>query len=256
LGVAEHAALAPKFQRFVRTLYAPVSQRLGMYERAGESGDDKLLRAEVLAGMCDLAQDDTTRAALAREGRKYLGIDGDGTLHPEVLPTELLGLAVRMFVEQGDAAAYEAVYERLKRSSDAMERNHALAALASVSDARAARARALTLDPTLRVNEALVPLRIQLSDYRTRTAAYAYFEGHFDELATRVSPSSMGYTPWFAARLCDSSQAPRVNKFFETRVDRLPGGPRSLGASLEALGLCDALYKAQSSALDAFFAQL
>ena len=85
LGVAEHAALAPKFQRFVRTLYAPVSQRLGLYERAGESGDDKLLRAEVLAGMCDLAQDDAIRAALAREGRKYLGIDGDGALHPEGL---------------------------------------------------------------------------------------------------------------------------------------------------------------------------
>ena len=256
LGVAEHAALAPKFQRFVRSLYAPVAQRLGLYERAGESGDDKLLRAEVLAGMCDLAQDDATRAALAREGRKYLGIDTDGALHPEGLPTELLGLAVRMFVEQGDAAAYDAVYERLKRSSDAQERGHALTALASVSDARAARARALTLDPALRVNEVLMPLRIQLSDYRTRTAAYAYFEGHFDELAARVYPSAMGYTPWFAARLCDSGQAARVNKFFEPRVERLPGGPRSLGAALEALGLCDALYKAQSPALDAFFAHL
>lgn len=256
LGVAEHGALAPKFQRFVRTLYAPVSQRLGLYERPGESGDDKLLRAEVLAGMCDLAQDEATRTVLAREGRKYLGIDSDGALHPEVLPTELLGLAVRMFVEQGDAAAFDAVYDRLKRSTDAMERNHALAALASVSDARAARARALTADPALRVNEVLMPLRIQLSDYRTRTAAYAYFENHFDELSARVSPSGMGYTPWFAARLCDAGQAARVNKFFESRVQRLPGGPRSLGASLEALSLCDALYKQQSPALDAFFAHL
>ena len=47
-----------------------------------------------------------------------------------------------------------------------------------------------------------------------------------------------------------------VSKFFDSRVERLPGGPRSLGASLEALGLCDALYKAQSPALDAFFAHL
>jgi cytosol alanyl aminopeptidase len=256
LGVAEHAALLPKFQRFVRALYAPTSQRLGLYERPGEAGDDKLLRAEVLAGMCDLAQDDATRATLAREGRKYLNVDGDGALHPEVLPAELLGLSVRMFVEQGDAAAFDAVYERLKRSTDAQERNHALAALASVSDARAAKARALTMDPALRVNEVLVPLRIQLSDYRTRTAAYAYFEGHFDELASRVSPAAMGHTPWFAARLCDAGQAARVNQFFESRVDRLPGGPRSLGASLEALGLCDALYKAQSPDLDKFFAHL
>jgi cytosol alanyl aminopeptidase len=256
LGVAEHAALAPKFQRFVRTLYAPVAQRLGLYERANESGDDKLLRAEVLAGMCDFAQDDATRAALAKEGRKYLGIGGDGALHPEVLPAELHGLGVRMFVEQGDAAAYDAVFERLKHSTDAIERTHAIVALASVSDARAAKARALTLDPALRVNEVLVPLRVQLSDYRTRTAAYAYFEGHFDELSARVSPSSMGYTPWFAARLCDAGQAARVNKFFESRVERLPGGPRSLGAALEALGLCDALYKAQSPGLDAFFSNL
>jgi hypothetical protein len=137
-----------------------------------------------------------------------------------------------------------------------MERNHTLAALAAVSDARAARARALTADPALRVNEVLMPLRIQLSDYRTRTAAYAYFENHFDELSARVSPSGMGYTPWFAARLCDAGQAARVNKFFESRVQRLPGGPRSLGASLEALSLCDALYKQQSPALDAFFSNL
>jgi alanyl aminopeptidase len=256
LGVAEHAALLPKFQRFVRALYAPVVQRLGLYERAGESGDDKILRAEVISGMCDLAQDDATRAQLAREGRKYLGIDTDGALHPEVLPPELLPIAVRMFVEQGDASAFDAVYQRFKRSAEELDRSYFLGALSSVTDARAARARSLTLDPALRVNEVLLPLRIQLMDYRTRMAAYAYFEGHFDEIAARVSPASMGYTPWFAASLCDSGQASRVNKFFESRVARLPGGPRSLGAALEQLGLCDALYKAQSPALDAFFAHL
>ncbi|HET8938417.1 MAG TPA: hypothetical protein VFN67_33465 [Polyangiales bacterium] len=30
MGAAEHAALAPKVQRFVRTIYAPVAQRLGL----------------------------------------------------------------------------------------------------------------------------------------------------------------------------------------------------------------------------------
>ena len=109
LGVAEHAALLPKFQRFVRALYAPVVQRLGLYERAGESGDDKILRAEVIEGMCDLAQDDATRTQLARVGRKYLGLDmndkGDGALHPELLPPELLPIAVRPAVSTVTSAS-------------------------------------------------------------------------------------------------------------------------------------------------------
>jgi alanyl aminopeptidase len=256
VDVAQHAALAPKFQRFVRSLYSEASLRLGLYARAGESGEDKLLRAAVLEGMCDLAQDDTTRAALAREGRKYLGVGGDGQLHPEVLPTDLHALAVRMFVEQGDAAAFDAVYERFTRSSDALERASFLGALSAVTDARSARARALTLDPALRVNEVLLPLRQQLSDYRTRIAAYAYLEAQFDEISRRVSPDMMGATPWLAAKLCDSSQTTRVSDFFDARLDKLPGGPRSLGGALEALSLCDALYKAQSPALDAFFSHL
>jgi alanyl aminopeptidase len=218
---------ANKFAEFVRRLYAPVAQRLGVTAKPGESGEQKLLRAQVLGGMCDLAEEASTRAALGRSGRQYLGLDTDAKLHPEAVPNEL-----------------------------AIERGRYLAALASVRDYRAEKALALTLDSALRVNEVMVPLQYQLADYRTRTAAYAFLERSFDLIGKRVSPAVMAWTPWLAAAQCDQTQADSINAFFEPRIESLPGGPRSLGGALEALALCDAQVRAHGRALDAFFSKL
>jgi alanyl aminopeptidase len=249
----QRAALAAPFAAYVRSLYAPILQRLGMNEHKDESGDTKLLRASVLAVLCDLGEDTLTRRQLARAGLHYLGIGGDGKLHPEALAPELLDLGVRIAVEDGDENVFDAVYERLRQSNDATERGRYLSALGSVRDARSGRALALPLDPVLRVNELMLPLRRQLADYRTRAAAYAWFEQHFDALLARLSASGLGNSPWLASWMCDGADVQRVQEFWKPRVEKLPGAPRSLSGTIEAIKLCAALYGAEDTPLDAYF---
>lgn len=256
LSAEQRTMLLSKLQEYERSMYKKTADRLGLHEQKGESGETKLLRARVLAFMADGAHDGQTRAALARAGRQYLGLEPGGKVQPETLPTELLDLALRVLVEDGDDNTWTAVYARLKSEADAIERSRLIVALAAVNDrTRSERARALALDPVLRVNEVLLPIRVQLGDFRTRTDTYSYFEQNFDALARRVSPSAMGATPWFAEGLCDAAQAQRVEKFFTPRIEKLPGGPRSLDGALEQLSLCDALIKVQAPALTAYFSK-
>jgi alanyl aminopeptidase len=255
LSEVQRAGLQPTFETFVKRLYGATAQRLGLTEGKADSGDVKLLRARVLGVMCDLANDTPTRMALARAGRQALGLDPAPKARPEALTPELLDLSVRMLVEQGDEATFDAVYQSFKRSNDATERARYLSAHGSVFDGRSDKALALALDPALRVNEVMIPLRTQLGDYRTRAAAYAWFESHFDALEASLSPSGMGNSPWLAVSLCDQSQAARVHAFFAPRVEKLPGAPRGLEGVLEQLQLCDALLKAHATELDAFFSR-
>ena len=59
------AAGRPALERFVRTLYAARLQKLGWKERAGEDGDTKLLRADVIHALAQLARDPQVRKTAA-----------------------------------------------------------------------------------------------------------------------------------------------------------------------------------------------
>jgi alanyl aminopeptidase len=254
-GLGQTVPRQRAFRAFVHELYSAAAQRLGYAERNGESGDAKLLRVDVLAALAELAEDAATRAHLAQAGKQYLGIARDSKLHPEALPNDLIDLGVRVFVQDAGPEAFQAVYERLVQSDDATQRGRYLRALSSVHDARSSRALELTLDPSLRVNEVMLPLRVQLSDLRTRAAAYDWFEAHFDALRARLSEQGMGGAPWLAAAFCDAATAARAKQFFASRADKLPGGPRSLDGVIETLELCEALVKAQGAGLDEFFSK-
>jgi alanyl aminopeptidase len=247
------AASIPALQRFAKQLYAPIKNRLGFREQKGEAGDVKLLRAQVLTFIADLTNDPQTRTQLARMGKQYLGIGTDSQLHADAVANDLADLAVRMLVEDGDAALWDAVYQLFIKTQDASQRGRYLRALAAVRDARSEKALALVLDPGLRVNEVLMPLREQLSHPRTRDAAYAWFEQNFDALSKRLSPQALAGTPWLAAAFCDQAMAERVRTFFAARIATLPGGPRSLEGVTEALTLCAAQVQAQRESVEEFF---
>jgi alanyl aminopeptidase len=242
----------PALETFVKQLYLPLKNRLGFREQKGESGEIKLLRAQLLAFVADVGNDEPTRTRLSRMGKQYLGIGADSQLHPELVPNDLADAAVRLLVQTGDDALFDVVYQRFKQTEDAVQRARYLRALGSVRDARSPRALALTFDAALRVNEVLIPLREQLAEPRTREAAYAFFEQTFEALEKRLSPPMLANTP-FLAPTCDQAMITRVQAFFGPRIAKLPGGPRSLEGAIEALRLCDALIKAQGEAVRAFF---
>jgi alanyl aminopeptidase len=245
-------ATRPALAEFARKLYQPALRRLGWVARAGEDGETRMLRAEVIAFLADVGQAAYPRQRAARIGRGLLGID-QGTGEPEPIANEVRDVAVRLAVEDGDAAVFDAAFARLKATVDPTERQRLLVALGSVRDQRASRALALTLDPALKISEMTIPARVQMRDPRTREAAWDWVEANFDALTARMSVRRAAHIPWLAAPLCTESAAARVEAFFGPRIHAMTGGPRTLASVLEEMRLCAARVEAQKGGARAFF---
>jgi alanyl aminopeptidase len=251
--VATDAEL-PALAAYTNKLFRPVRARLGFREQTGETGEAKLLRASVLEYLAEVGNDAATRSKLDKWGRDYLG-GASGVIKPEAVPKDIADLAVRIALEQGDQALWDSVYQLLIKSEDAVVRGRLLRGLASVRDARSTKALALTLDPALRVNEVMQPLRGQFEDRRTRAAALDFLEQNFDKIAARLPPSAAAGSVWFATSFCDTASVARIEAFFTPRIQPLPGGPRSLAGALEQVKLCAAAADAQRASFQQFFAK-
>jgi alanyl aminopeptidase len=243
-------ASRPALAEYARKLYQPVLRRLGWADRPDEDGETKLLRAQTIAFLADVGEAAFPRQRAARAGRALL----DAKDPPEPLAMDLRDLAVRLALEDGDDAVFDAAVTQFKAAVDPTERQRLLGALGSVHDARSAKALALALDPALKVNEVYATPRIQMRDPRTREAAWQWIEANFDALASRVSLRRAGYTPMLATSLCSEAGAARVEAFFAPRIQGMTGGPRTLAAALEETRLCAARVEAHKESARKFFA--
>ena len=245
----------PTLERWASGLYASRARRLGWSARRSDDGETALLRAELLGFLAETARDARTRREAAERGRRYIGFGGDGALHTDAVEPSLVGLALSMAVQEGDAAFFDALLSKVLESDDALFRRHGIHALGSARQpALAERARALSLDARLRVNEVTDPLGVQLSMPETRADAWAFMQAHFDEIFARVATTRAGYAPWYVSGFCSEAQAAEVESFFAERIEALPGGPRNLAGALEAIRLCAARAEAQRESANAFLA--
>lgn len=251
-------SMRPNVSRFAARLYAPALRRLGWTPRRGEDGEQAILRASVLGHLAGVARDPAVRREASRRARAYLGLDGrepTGNLDRSALDPNLVGMALAVAVQDGDAAFFDALLERFLASDDALLRGQLLGALASAKDPElAARARALALDARVRVNELWTPLGVQLGMPETRDAAWAFLQERFDDLAGRLEESA-GSLPRLLGGACSRERADEIERFFAPRVGELQGGPRNLATTLESIRLCAARVEAQQESAREFFAR-
>src|SRR5439155_15481687 len=113
--------------------------------------------------------------------------------------------------------------------------------------ALAARARALGLDPRVRVNEAMAPLTAQISLPEMREPAWEWVQEHYDELVARLGLQLASRIASLPTKFCDAKRADEVQAFFATRAEKLNGGPRTVAQTLETIRLCAARTQAQSA---------
>ena len=246
-------ASRPKLEKLVQKLYGARLKKLGLAAQPSESGDARMLRSELAGVLADVGRDPWLRGKLAAAGERALQAAATDPAD-ETISSELRGLALSVALQDGEPALFDTAYAKLGSTTDPTERGRLLSALSSVTGANSPRALALTLDPVLRVNETLVPLRTQLSDMRTRDAAWEFLQARYDDVLARVGKQRGSGLPWLAGYFCSTAMATRAEAFFSTRVNELVGGPRSLAGALEDLRSCAAQVEAQRAATVAFIA--
>lgn len=210
------------------------------------------MRRDLLSFLAFTAKDARVRREAAERGRRYVG--ADGTLDRSAVHHDLVGLALAVAVQEGDAAFFDRLLAAFRASDDALFRAQVLGALGATHDpALGQRALELSLDPALRVNEVTHTIGAQLGMIETRERAWQWLREHFDAVFARVAPTRAGYAPWLAAGFCTEEKAAEVEAFFGERIESLPGGPRNLRGALEAIRLCSARVEAQRESAASFF---
>lgn len=255
----EDGASRAAVEQFGRSLYAPLYRELGWEPRKGkaeESPGTKLLRQQIIVFLTLSARDAGVRKEAAARGKAYVGFGKDGAIHPEAVDPNLAGIALAVAVQEEGPPLFDALAGRLSSIDDERVRAQILHALGAVRDpALAARARALSLDPRVRLNEMMTPIQAQLDQIETREAAWEWFKGHVDAVLDRLPSTSSGYLPLVAMPFCDKRRAAEVESLFSSRIQRLDGGPRNLASTMEVIKLCTAQRDAQLPSLRAFFAR-
>jgi alanyl aminopeptidase len=201
-----------------------------------------------------VAWDAEVRRELARRGRAYAGLDGPADRG--ALDGDLAAYGLAVAVQEGGAEVFDALRAQLGETRDSIERGRILRALAaSLDPALAAQARALALDPALRVNEVMVVPAAQMEYPELRASTWHWIRDHYNALAERLGRYYMGELPQLTGYFCDEAHAAEVEAFFAPLVDGLEGGPRNLAGALEEIRLCAALARVQGPALAAYFAE-
>jgi len=243
--------LHAKVETYAGALYAPAYRALGWEPKKGETEPSgrTLLRQAVIDFLAFTARDKAVRREAAARGRAYL----EG--RPEAVSPELTRIALQVAAEEGGAPFFDALVAALAGETRELPRRHLLAAIGSALDpALAARARALELDPRVRVNEVTRILDVQLRRPETRDAAWAFLTANVDKLLARIPVFLASRMVSMGTSFCDRAHKDELENLFAPRIAAIEAGPRSLAGALEQMSLCVARRSAQEPSARAFFA--
>jgi puromycin-sensitive aminopeptidase len=204
----------PAFARLVERTFRPRLDVLGWEPAAGETADERMKRATVIAALGRLARLDEVRAEARRRLERYL--DERSTLDPNLVPV-VVGLAAR----GGDAALYERYLERKRTSAtdDPEEEERFLFGLTSFEDAALVeRTLALTFTDDVRPQDRAFVLARLLGVCHARLATWRFVRDHWDTRILTMDPMLRQYVIRGMAQLTPAAIADDVGTFLDRHV--------------------------------------
>ncbi len=236
-------AQRPACMERIATAFLPVVQQLTLTPKPDEEPSVRERRNLALYAVVDVAGHRETTEEVARLGRTVLGLDGgDGKIHLDLAPADLVGLAITSAVRTGGEAVFAEVSGRLGVETDSLVRSYYLWALGSVrEEPLSARALDLVLDGRLRVTEILIILTAQAADFRTRDAAWDWTKRNFEALVQKL-PEEFGSEglPGLFAGYCTEEKAVEIEAFLAPWLKHVPTMERPLAQALENIRICAA----------------
>jgi alanyl aminopeptidase len=234
----------------MRELY---SVALGELIRRGTASDeDKLTQVALVGILADDARDPTLRAELSRNARAFIGVGGDGALHPDALDPNLVGIAMRVAAQDSDPTFANGLVERLKATDDPVLRDAFLGAIGTANDP--ALAQRLALDEAIQGDDYMTLLSSMFSlDTAERT--WPWFAANIDALLDKAPTFGRNQLVYMNRSYCGATRADAVAALFEPRMARIDGGRRALDQTLERIRLCVAFRDAYAAQARTLFRQ-
>jgi cytosol alanyl aminopeptidase len=234
--------LLPKGRDYIRKLYGERARRLGWKARAGDTDEDRLLRRTLVPFVAASGRDPELIEQASRMARDWLK-EGSG------VDRNLLGPVLQTAAQFGDEALFDQMLAAAKSTSDHGEQPTILRALASFRDPKLARkAMQVVLTSDFDPRQAFYPLIFQpLKNRETADVPFEFVRENWDQLLDKL-PHEVGgdYTavlPEVGMSICDPAMEGQYVSFFEDRVQKYTGAPRTFAQTRETIGNCIAQKK-------------
>ena len=197
-------------------------------------------------------QDAEIKNLMIKQGRQYLGLDGEA--NKSVLAPNMLGLALRETMRSAGADAYEPML-KLAADGSSLEKGSAAGALAATQDDEVYKTLladvVLSEDSPLTGRQAGTVLNGLLGSEKYGTQTWEWFKANLPTYVKKVPDVRKGGLPGAGRNFCSIEGRDDVRNFVEANAELMPGYERSLLQTLESIELCAALKEAKAADLAA-----
>jgi len=247
--VREHLvpdALLPQYARFVSNTYGERARSLGFIAKPGENDETRLLRNLLVPFVAREGDEPALRAEAKRLALAWLE-------DRKAVPADLAGDVLEVAGHFGDADLFERFLSAARTAKLRRDRIRLFNAMGEFRDPALVR-KALDLYLT----DEFDPREADTAVY---TAAHAgnrpeivweFFKQHYEAMLAKAPREIVGTAPSIGGGFCDPAHRKDLADFFQGRVEKLPGGPRTLAQTLESMDLCIALREAQEPSVREF----
>jgi len=219
----------PSFNRIVERQFGKLAQEIGWTSSANDDDDRKALRATLLEILGD-ADDPDAVAAARKITQAYIK-------DPGAVEGTIIGPALAVAAENGDAALYEQFTQGMATARSTEDYYHFLFALTSFRQPELVqRTLALVDQGKLRQQDYVRLFPALLANSAAREIAWDYLKAHWDSLAEKVTSfGGSGAVPALGG-FCSIEKRDEIKQFFASH--RAPGAERALQQSLERIAAC------------------
>jgi alanyl aminopeptidase len=239
---------------WVQRTYGPLAEYLESRPATALSQQEMLLRDKLYGLLLEYGERPAERRALLARARQYIGLAGepDATaIAPEDLTT-----AMKVGVEDGGQAFYEAAKTYLATTTNQNERSTILRTLANRGDAKIVTDLMHTvLKGDYSTDEVYAVVASGMANVEAQDTAWKELTANFETVINRLpeirKPQIAGVTGYF----CSVRKATEAEAFLEEQAHLIPGYERSLAQGIETATLCSALRAQKALDVKNFFQQ-
>ncbi len=242
----------PAMRAWIGETYADQWYYLNSRGAASLSQGDILLREALYSLYVNTVQDAGLRADIKTRADKYIGLGG--TPDQSALSASEVGTAIRVGVEEGGTAFFDAALKYANETNNQRERRsifNILAGNGSLEDVTP------LLDSSfydqIQGQEALFMFfsAIRNDDDAVQDMAWAAFKQNFEGLVARVPEIRKPQMAGVAGSFCDNAKTDEAEAFIKSKGDLIAGYERPLAQAVEGARLCAALVEAKRDELTA-----
>jgi aminopeptidase N/puromycin-sensitive aminopeptidase len=238
-SIAEHlgaieSSLIPEdkqkeYRNFVREQFTPLAKELSWTAKPRDSDEQKALRASLLKILGGAGDPDAVAAA-KQITQAYMK-------DPKSVDGTIIGPAIDVTAENGDAALYNQFSDAMNRAKAPDEYYTYFGALAAFRDPELVKRTLSLVDQgKIRQQDYLRLFPALLSNPAGRELAWEYLKEHWDSLAEKVTSFGGRGAVSSLGDFCSTATHDEIQQFFADH--RAPGAERALKQSLERIKNC------------------